>query len=579
MWLVSEDNSPEFLGPYGDPLANTPTLDQLARDGVVYDNAYATAPVCAPSRFSIITGMYASSFAPANQMRALGSNHEFQGTIPNWLRGFPAYLRDAGYYCTNNAKEDYNAPIDVADAWDESSRTAHWRNRPDGTPFFAVFNYMTTHESALHPGRSEALVKGVDPASVSLPAYCPDLPEIRADRAKYYDQNTALDGQLRDRLAELETDGLADDTIVIYFGDHGGVTPGTKRFCYDRGLRVPLIVRVPDKWRHLWPSEPGTRVDEMVSLMDMGPTALSLAGLGVPHYMHGRAIAGPARTPAPTYSFGFRNRMDERYDVVRTVRDDRYRYVRNYLPHLPNGQHVEYMYTIPSMQAWYAAHRAGQLTAVEAAFFGPRAFEELFDRKADPDEIENLADDPDMRPVLDRLRAVLDEHMLHTHDNAFVPEGSPLEGRDLASDDIYPLERLLAVATTAAQRSTENIPRLIEWLHNDAEPVRYWAAVGCVALRDDAKPARKTLTALLHDESPQVRVVAAEALCWIGDVELARPILDELTADHEHDRVRLQAINALDALSERIQPSAAVVASARQDPSIDVRKVANHLID
>lgn len=583
LWLVSEDNSPQFVGPYGDPLARTPTIDRLARDGVVYDRAFSTAPVCAPSRFSIITGMYASSFAPAHQMRSR-ENDVWDGTIPSWLRGFPGYLRDHGYYCTNNAKEDYNAPVDVADAWDESSRAAHWRNRPDSAPFFAVFNYAATHESQIHPGAPEPLADGVRPEDVRLPAYLPDLPELRSDAAWYYDQNTRLDQQLALRLDELAEDGLADDTIIFFYGDHGGVLPRSKRFCYDSGLRVPLVVRVPEKWRSLWPDRSGSRAGELVTLMDLGPTALSLAGIRPPDYLHGRAIGGRFRTEPPAYAFGLRNRMDERYDFVRTVRDQRYRYVRNYLPQLPHGQYLDYLYRAAGMRAMDDAYRAGRLDGAPAAFFTERPFEELYDLDADPDEITNLADRAEYAEVIDRMRAALDRHLIDTVDQGFLPEGSPLQGRDDLSDpEVYPLQRVMTVAAQAARLDPEQLSELREWARDEHVLMRYWAVVGLGMLGDRAEPAVADLAERLRDPSPHVRIVAAEALCCNGDqgrlddLDRAISVLEDLAVHHDHPKVRLQATGALDRIADDDHPAEATIEALKNDQSGYVGRLAAQL--
>ena len=345
LWLVSEDNNP-YIGAYGDPLARTPNLDALAREGVRFEHSFSEAPVCAPSRFAIITGMYAESCGPAHHMRA-------QGRLPDGVSaGFPALLREAGYYTTNNAKTDYNAPIDMAATWDESSNRAHWRNRPAGAPFFAIFNYMTTHESSmftLTPGPT-------DPGAVRIPEYLPDTPTQRTDRAHYLNQVERMDAQVGAALAELEAAGLAEDTIVFYYSDNGGVLPRSKRFCFDSGLRTALIARFPRRWRHLAPGGAGSVYEAPVSGVDLGPTVLSLAGLDVPRRMHGVPFAGPRRrVRSREYAFGQRSRMDESYDLVRTVRDERFRYVRNYLPHLPYGQHVTYMFNQALLQGVGAA--------------------------------------------------------------------------------------------------------------------------------------------------------------------------------------------------------------------------------
>jgi arylsulfatase A-like enzyme len=333
LWLVSEDND-TFLGCYGDPLAHTPTLDRLARQGVLFERCFAQ-PVCAPSRFTLITGMYSVTCGPAEHMRA-------QGNIPSWLKGFPTYLRKIGYYTSNNAKTDYNAPIRPKETWDASSKTAHWRNRPDPKqPFFSVFNYEVTHESCLFPVQERKLdFPPMDPAKVRIPPYQPDTPELRADWARYYNHMTLMDEQVAERLKELQEDGLADNTIVFYYSDNGGVLPRSKRFLERSGTHVPLIIYFPPKWRHLAPVAPGSRIQDPVGFVDFAPTILSLAGVKIPDYMMGRAFAGPARNGANEYAFCTRDRMDERYDMMRSLMNYRYLYVHNYRRPLPRNSGV-----------------------------------------------------------------------------------------------------------------------------------------------------------------------------------------------------------------------------------------------
>jgi arylsulfatase A-like enzyme len=551
LWIVSEDNEP-FLGCYGYGLARTPTLDRLAADGVLYENCFSQAPVCAPSRFTLITGMYATSCGPAHHMRA-------QGKIPAEVRGFPAWLRAAGYYCTNNAKTDYNAPIDAADAWDESGRTAHWRKRPAGRPFFAVFNHEVTHESQLFPenqAKYERLPDPTDPAKVVLPAYHPDLPEFRRDWANYFDQMSRLDTQVGALLKQLEEDGLSEDTIVFYYGDNGGVLPRSKRFPYDSGTHVPLIVRFPRRYRQLAPAGPGARLQAPVSFVDFAPTVLSLAGLEAPGHMQGNAFAGSHSTAPQEFAFSFRSRMDERYDMVRTARDTRYRYMRNYMPHLVYGQHIGYMWQMPSVAAWERAFRAGRLNAAQRAFWEDKPFEELYDLRNDPHEVRNLSGSPAHRDLLGRMRAALDSHLLSIRDNGFIPEGSELEGYvETRNSSKYPLERILSVAGAVSRRDAAQLPNIRKWLADPDECVRYWASLGCVMLRADAAPAAQELRARLRDASGSVRVAAAEALCRIGAVDAGLPELRALLGRHPHPRIRLQAANALQTLGPVARPA------------------------
>jgi len=574
LWIVSEDNNP-FLGCYGYKLARTPTLDRLAAEGILYENCFSQAPVCAPSRFTLITGMYATSCGPAHHMRA-------QGKIPSNLRGFPAYLRDAGYYCTNNAKTDYNAPINMKDTWDESSRTAHWRNRPAGKPFFAVFNHEVTHEGQLFPeniARYKPLPSPTDPARIALPPYHPDLPEFRTDWANYFDQMARLDEQVAGLLRQLEEDGLAEDTVVFYYADNGGVLPRSKRFCYDSGLHVPLIIRFPKKLRHLAPANPGRRIDAPVSFVDFAATVLSLAGLDVPKHMQGHAFAGPKNAGPQQYAYCFRNRMDERYDMVRTARDKRYRYMRNYMPHLIYGQHVEYMFQMRSMQAWEKAYREGKLSGPQKFFWEEKPAEELYDLQNDPFEVKNLAGSREHGEILKRMRTALRQHMLDIRDNGFIPEGSPLEGYDMAHDSkAYPLERILEVADRAIQRDGANLSRLSSWLADENECIRYWAALGCVMLREKAAAATEALSARLTDTSGSVRVAAAEALCHIGRTDAALVTLQDCLLKDKSPWVRLQAANALQNLGPKARPALRAIKQASSDENDYVSRATKYTL-
>ncbi len=569
LWIVSEDNNCRTVGCYGNRLVDTPVIDGLAREGVLYENCFSAAPVCAPSRFTLITGVNATSCGPAHHMRA-------QGKIPGFFRGFPAYLRQVGYYCTNNAKTDYNAAIDMNDAWDESSRNAHWRKRPAGKPFFAVFNHEVTHESSLFPqnrGKYKAVKAPVDPAKVELPKYHPDTPEFRRDWADYFDQMSLLDEQVGRLLKQLEEDGLSEDTIVFYYGDNGGILPRSKRFCYDSGLHVPLIVRYPKRWEHLAGVAKGGRFAGPVSFVDFAPTVLSLAGVEAPAYMEGRPFAGSTRVGEQKYAFGFRGRMDERYDMVRTVRDKRYRYVRNYMPHLVYGQHVRYMFNMRSVKAWERLHKKETLVGAQKAFWGEKPAEELYDVLIDPWEVENLAGRAEYHGKLAELRAACEEQILRTRDNGFIPEGSGLEGYEKAKDEkLYPLKRILDVANVATKREEENLQKLAERMEDENECVRYWSAMGCLMLREKAKGARESLVARLGDESGHVRVVAGEALVWIGETERGLKALSELLVKSENPWVRLQAANAMENLGERAKGALAAIEEANRDATDYVQR-------
>jgi uncharacterized sulfatase len=415
LWISAEDISPDF-GCYGDKDAITPNLDRFAATGVRFNNAFSTAPVCSPSRSSIITGMYASSIGTMH--------HRSDGVPPRFVKCFPEYLRAAGYFCTNNAKTDYNFPVPVT-AWDECNQNAHWRHRKDGQPFFAVFNLNVSHESRLQMNdkqieRELADVKKEDrhdPAKVTLPVYYPDTPIVRKGWARYNDMVTETDIQFAQILKQLDDDGLAKNTIVFFWGDHGRCMPRGKRWLWDSGIKVPLLVR--------WPGwiEPGTVRNDLVSFIDLAPTLLSLGGAEMPTYLQGQVILGPHTAPARQYIYCHRDRMDETPDTMRCVRDKQFKYIRNFHPELPYAQPIKYMDKIPTMQEWRRLDREGKLVFPQNLFFAKtKPKEELYDVVNDPDEIHNLAEDPDFGKPLARLRTALDEWMKKTNDLGLVPE-------------------------------------------------------------------------------------------------------------------------------------------------------------
>ncbi len=544
LWLVSEDNNP-FLGCYGDKLAHTPTLDRLASEGVLYEHCFAQ-PVCAPSRFALITGMFAATAGPAEHMRA-------QGKIPADLKGFPALLREAGYFTSNAAKTDYNSPISIKEAWTEAGKQAHWKKRGDPTqPFFSVFNHEVTHESCLFPEKELPLtLPPTDPAKIRIPPYQPDTPEIRADWARYYDYMALLDGQIAAKLKDIEVAGQAENTIVFYYGDNGGILPRSKRCLQQSGTHVPLIVYYPPKWRHLAPAAPGSRIKEPVSFVDFAPTVLSLAGVKIPDYMQGRAFAGAAKAEPNQYVFCTRDRMDERYDMMRSVVDERWLYIHNFRPDLPYVQRLDYMFKARGYQSWERMASEGKLTPATAQFWGTKPTEELYDMASDPDSVKNLASDPKHHETLARMRAALKQHTIVINDNGFMPEGSELEGYEASRKaGAYPIERIFDFAVLASERDPKNVPQLIEALGDSHEAVRWWATQGCTMLGVKAAHAEAALLGRLEDNSGAVQVAAAEALARIGKLEVALPILERWLQNQEAPFFGLQAANVLDRLGD-----------------------------
>ncbi|MEZ0276082.1 MAG: sulfatase-like hydrolase/transferase, partial [Roseimicrobium sp.] len=449
-----------------------------------------------------------------------------------------------------NSKTDYNLP-DRKDLWDESSKVAHYKNRAAGQPFFAVFNFMTTHESQVAPKEGKKDFR-IPPDQMPLPPYHPDTPEIRRDWANYYDQMTLMDAQVGDALEQLEKAGLAEDTIIFYYGDHGGALPRGKRNLHDSGTRVPLIVRIPEKWEQWLPVKAGEWVEDPVSFVDLPATIFSLCGVEIPANYQGRPFLGEKKVAPREHVFLYRGRMDARYDNSRAIRDKEYRYMKNYAPHRPWGQYYEYAFQQqPSMRSWYAEYLAGRCNEVQSAYWKPKAPEEFYQVGGDPFEIKNLIADPAQGNRIADLRKKLREEMLTVRDTGFIPEGmhEKLAGEqtiyDYAQSDAYPLERIIDLADLATSRDASALPALMKAMDDPHPVIRYWGATGCLILQKEAAPAKAKLEALLKDEWNDVRVVAAEALGWLGESETPASTLAEVIRNGSLYEV-VAAQNALD---------------------------------
>jgi arylsulfatase A-like enzyme len=541
LWITSEDNSP-YLGSYGDPQAQTPHLDRLASQGVRYRHAFANAPVCSTARSTLITGMHATSLGV--------HNHRSRVRIPADFKLYPEHLRAAGYYATNNAKTDYNVAGNPQ-PWNASSNQAHYRNRAPGQPFFAVFNLGSSHESQVAPKGGKTSFR-IPPEKIVLPPYHPDTPEIRRDWANYYDQMTIMDGQVGDLLAELEKAGLADDTIVLYCGDHGGALPRGKRNIHDSGTRVPLIVRLPAKWAHLAPAKAGGWVEDPVSFVDLPVTFFSLIGAPIPAHYEGKAFLGEKKTAPREHVYLYRGRMDERYDTVRAVRDREARYVRNYSPHRPWGQQYSYPFEVqPSMRSWYAEFMAGRTNEIQSAYWKPKPAEEFYLLAGDPHELRNLVADPQHAAKRTALQRKLRAEIIATRDTGFIPEGMfpRLAGDktiyDYAQSPAYPIERIVDLADRATSRDASHLPALRAALEDSHPVIRYWGALGCLILQEKSSPAKDRLVALLRDDHADVRIVAAEALGYHGEGNAALATLAEIVKSPQAHEA-LAALNTLE---------------------------------
>jgi arylsulfatase A-like enzyme len=406
VWIVCEDMSPH-LGSYGEKVAKTPVLDQLAKEAVRYTQVYSTAGVCAPSRCALITGNYQTAIGGHN-MRTLGLSANalddypkglkpYSAVLPAGVKCFSEYLRMAGYYCTNNAKQDYQFDAPVT-AWDESSKKAHWRKRPDKSqPFFSVFNIETTHESQVWVREKQPLL--VNPKDVMVPPFYPDDSVSRKTMARFLSNVMVMDQQVGEIIKQLKEDGLYEESIIFFYSDHGDGMPFVKRELSQRGLKVPLLIKAPNL--------PKGKVDnQLISFVDFGPTVLSLAGVTLPKTLHGQPFLGGQKAKAKRqYIYAARDRMDSEYDRVRAVSDGRFKYIRNYMPEKSYYQNIKYRLQNPLMLHMLALKNAGKLNETQMKWFRPtKALEELFDTQNDPHEFNNLANNPTYKDKLVELR-------------------------------------------------------------------------------------------------------------------------------------------------------------------------------
>jgi uncharacterized sulfatase len=548
VWIVSEDNSKHYLKLFDPEGTETPNIEALAREGITFTRAFSNAPVCSVARTTLATGCYAPRLGTMSHRRLEPAK------LPEGLRLFSGLLREAGYYTSNNSKEDYNTTKDPG-AWDDSSKKASWRNRPDpAQPFFHMESHADSHESGLHfdPAIMATEKTEHDPDKVTLPPYFPDTPLFRYTKARYLDRIRRIDTIVGETVAKLEADGLLDDTIVFYFGDHGGVLPRSKGYLYETGLHVPLVIRIPEKWQYLSPLAPGSGCEAFVSFIDFGPTVLHLAGVKVPDLMDGRPFLGEGVTTGSLASrdsaFGSSDRFDEKYDLSRSLRKGDWKYVRNYQPYQPEALQNNYRYQMAAYREWRDLYDEGRLGADQRAFFQAKSPEALYDLASDPHETRNLASDPAHRDRLLSMRSDLRERLKAMPDLGFYPEsvlvaeamGDPVAwGRARAPE----IAELIDTADLMLAPFAENEEALRSALKSENANVRFWAATVCSAYGVQATELVETARTLLRDDQVPVRIRAAEFLALAGAID-PRPTLVAIHNGTENPVERLIALQA-----------------------------------
>ena len=549
VWILSEDNSKHYLKLFDDAGAPTPHIEAMANHGVIFEHAFSCSPVCSVARTTLITGCTGPRIGTQFHRKLK------LAAMPEGVRMFPAYLREAGYYTSNNRKKDYNA-VEGKGVWDASSGKASWRRRPsEETPFFHMQSHGTSHESSLH--FSEKQMKRdtlkTDPAKVTLAPYHPDTKLYRYTYARYHDRIRQIDGIVGKLVADLKKDGLLEDTFIFYFGDHGGVLPRSKGYIYESGLHVPLVVRIPENWKDRIDVSLGSRVKGFVSFVDFGPTTLNLAGVSIPKGIDGKPFLGKGVTLDEVNrrdeAFGYADRFDEKYELCRSLRKGRYKYIRNFEAFYPDGLQNNYRYRMLAFEQWRTLYKEGELNAAQQQFFRPKKAEGLYDVEEDPHEIRNLAGDPAHAETLKGMRRRLTDRLKALPDLSLFPENVLVDG---AMDNPVAFGRshkgeiakLVDVANLALLPFEEARPGLEAALTSKKPWERYWAATACAIFGQQAKPLADTTKRLLEDEALLVRVRAAEFLAIIGAGD-PRPVIRKVLQTSESHVETLIALNSV----------------------------------
>ncbi|CAN5346177.1 sulfatase [soil metagenome] len=549
VWILSEDNSKHYLKLFDPDGVETPHIEKLAKQGVIFDHAFSNSPVCSVARSTLITGTYAPR-------TAIHMHRKIKlAPMPDGLEMFPFYLRNAGYYTTNNAKKDYNA-VEGEGVWNESSDKAIWRNRPDAAqPFFHMQTHMESHESRLH--FDSAFTKShqtqTNPQKIKLPPYFPDNSIFRFTKAYYLDKMREIDNLVGKTVALLEEDGLLEDTFIFYFGDHGGVLPRSKGYLYEGGLHIPLVVRIPENWKHLVEEDFEKRMEGFVSFVDFAPTVLQLAGLAIPRQMDGKPFLGKGVAGKEINSrdeaFGHADRFDEKYDMVRSLRKGKWKYIRNYQPFLPDALQNNYRYEMLAYSQWRDLFQKGQLNEIQSQFFLPKPVEMLFDLETDPHEVNNLSQDTSHQKVLINIRQNLHEKFKNMPDLGFLPE-SFLVSEAMENPVAFGtrsksrIQQLILTADLAVLPFEEAKEPLKKALGSQDELIRYWALIVCSSLGKTATEMIPVAKELLSDQNLMVRLRAIEFLAMQEFIE-AKPYLMEILNTTENSVEALLTLNTL----------------------------------
>ena len=516
VWLITEDTSPQHMQLYYEGGVSMPNIEKLAKQGIVYNNAFSNAPVCSVARSTLITGCYAPRIFTQFHRRMKFTN------LPEDVQPFPYYLKQAGYYTSNNHKQDYNF-IMPEGIWDESSREATYKNRKNGQPFFHVQSHNLSHEGSLHfDQKAIDQTPNEDLENIKVFPYHPNTKTFRYSYHHFQNQHTLTDKLMGEFLTDLEEEGLMEETIIFYFADHGGALPRSKGYAYESGLQVPLVVYIPEKWKHLFNQNKGSRSDTFVEFVDFAPTVLSLLGIAAPSSMDGTAILGKfaelSKIRNKNTAFGHADRFDEKYDLIRTLRIGNYKYIRNYQPFNVDGLYNFYRYKMLGYRNWRDLYFSEKLNEKQRQFFEFRRAEALYDLDQDPHEVNDLSLSAEHQEILSQMRDQLREKLVSLPDLSFYPEPFLLENAlkkpvEFGLNHRYEIQELIAVADLNLYSFSDSEQQIRLALANENPWIRYWGLIACSSFGIEAKSFLPKIQELLNnDEENLVRFRALEYL-------------------------------------------------------------------
>lgn len=536
LWITIEDTSPHFIGCYGNESASTPVIDKLAKEGVKFTNAFSTGTVCAASRSTIITGV---------RTYKMGTGHQRSHyPIPSFIKGFPYYLKQMGYYTINNFKTDYNIASEkdfVSEAWNESSNKATWKNREEGQPFFAVFNFAESHQSRTMSWTFTQYKKHVlnhlseedriGDNEFEMPSFYKDTPEMRKQFARVYNSIKLTDNRIGELLQKLEDDGLTDDTIIFFYADHGEGIPRGKTNGINLGYRVPFIAWFPEKFKHLSLWKTAGVTNDLISFEDLGPSMIDLLGGEVPEYMKGESFFKYDSKSKNELLLLSTDRVDNGLDLVRTVTDGRFVYSRNFMPFIPEVRYINYLEIADITKHMRKDLKNGKLNKLQSTLFDTRPYEVLYDIENDVWETVNLVDNPKYKSVVNNMRQYMDTELLKAKDILFMPEyemakisktQTPYEYR--LNEFNYNFDEIYKVASLSGKKGDSLAKTQVVYLKHENDIVRYWASIGLMAqdksvlalyqrelkeaLQDNYPPVAITISALLYEKFNNNNAVA-----------------------------------------------------------------------